>query len=248
MVLHLICKCRYFNVLLNCKTFFMTTIEQRVIKLERSIQAYRIIFGATVIILMAFALMSSGKKDDIPDLVKAKAFQVVDDQGNVLVLINKERGSGQFATYSSSGQKLVRLFTSESNAGAINTFDPEGNLNFKITNTTTGGGYLAIYNPGLKEVVELGVLKTSDGYIQVNDNYGSKLAKITATTEGGGHFSLTKNGKELLTMSAATPGGRMSIYDNTEFRIGYFGAQSDLSCNLSVYNNNKTRIGGFPVY
>ncbi len=248
MVLHFVCKCRFFNVLLNFKTFFMTLIEQRVLKLERSLQAYRIFFGTAVIILIAFILMSSGKKDEIPDLIKAKAFQVVDDRGNVLVLMNKERGSGQVATYSSSGQKLVRLFTSESDAGAINTFDPSGNLNFKITNTTTGGGYLAIYNTGLKEVVELGVLKTSDGYIQVNDDNGSKLAKLTATTEGGGHFSLTKNGKELITMSAATPGGRMSIYDNTEFRIGYFGAQTDLSCNLSVYNNNKTRIGGFPVY
>lgn len=226
----------------------MTAIEQRVVKLEKSLQAYRIFFGTAVIILITFALMSSGKKDEVPDLIKAKAFQIVDDRGNVLVLMNKERGSGQVATYSSSGQKLVRLFTSESDAGAINTFDPAGNLNFKITNTTTGGGYMAIYNTALKEVVELGVLKTSDGYIQVNDNNGGKLAKLTATTEGGGHFSLTKNGKELITMSAATPGGRMSIYDNTEFRIGYFGAQSDLSCNLSVYNNNKTRIGGFPVY
>lgn len=226
----------------------MTQLEQRVIKLERSLNAYRIFFGTAVIILIAFVLMSSGKKDDVPDIIKAKAFQVVDDRGNVLVLLNKEKGSGQIATYSGSGQKLVRLFTSESDAGAINTFDPAGNLNFKITNTTTGGGYMAIYNTALKEVVELGVLRTSDGYIQVNDNAGGKLAKITATTEGGGHFSLTKSGKEVISMSAATPGGRLSIFDNTEFRIGYFGAQSDKSCNLSVYSNSGTRIGGFPTY
>lgn len=226
----------------------MTALEQRVIKLEKSLQAYRIFFGSMLCILVAFTLISSGKKDDVPDVVKAKAFQVVDDQGNVLVLMNREMNSGQLSTFSSTGQKLVRLFTSESNAGAINTFDPAGNLNFKITNTATGGGYLAIYNPALKEVVELGVLRTSEGYMQVNDDKGNKLAKLTATTEGGGHFALTKNGKELLTMSAASPGGRISIFDNTEFRIGYFGAQNDLSCNLSVYNNNKVRIGGFPVY
>jgi hypothetical protein len=226
----------------------MTQLEQRVIKLEKNLRAYRIFFGVSVIILLAFVLMSSGKKDEIPDLIKAKAFQVVDNSGNTVVLINKEKGSGQMTTYSSSGQKLVRLFTSEGDAGAINTFDARGNLNFKITNTTTGGGYLAIYNPDLKEVVELGVLRSSDGYVQINDNYGSKLAKITATTEGGGHFSLTRAGKETITISAATAGGRLSIYDNSEFRIGYFGAQNDKSCNLSVYNNSGTRIGGFPTY
>ena len=226
----------------------MNQLEQRVIKLEKSLQAYRIFFGTSVIILIAFVLMSSGKKDDVPDIIKAKAFQVVDNSGNVLVLMNKEKGSGQIATYASNGQKLVRLFTSESDAGAINTFDPNGNLNFKITNNVKGGGYLAMYNSDLKEVVELGVLTSMDGYMQVNDVNGDKLAKITATTEGGGHFSLTKAGKETITMSAAEPGGRFSIYDNTETRIGYFGTQSDKSCNLSVYNNSGSRIGGFPTY
>ncbi|MBK6633852.1 MAG: hypothetical protein IPG38_05660 [Chitinophagaceae bacterium] len=226
----------------------MNQLEQRVKKLEKSLQAYRIFFSTSLVIFFAVVLISSGKKDDVPDIIKAKAFQVVDNSGNVLVLMNKEKGSGQLATYSSSGQKLVRLFTSESDAGAINTFDPDGNLNFKITNNLKGGGYLAMYNTNLKEVVELGVLNSKDGYLQVNDNNGGKLAKITATTEGGGHFSLTKEGKETITISAASPGGRLSIYDNTEKRIGYFGTQSDLSCNLSVYNNSGTRIGGFPTY
>lgn len=226
----------------------MNPLEQRLQKLEKTLGMYRMVFSSSMIILIAVVLISSGKKDEVPDIIKAKAFQVVDNSGNVLVLINKEKGSGQLATYSSNGQKLVRLFTSESNAGAINTFDPNGNLNFKITNNVKGGGYLAMYNTALKEVVELGVLNTSDGYLQVNDNNGDKLAKLTATTEGGGHFSLTKAGKETLTMSAATPGGRFSIFDNNEVRIGYFGAQSDKSCNLSVYNNSGTRIGGFPSY
>jgi len=226
----------------------MNHIEQRVIKLEKSLRAYRIFFSSAVIVLVAAVLISSGKKDDVPDLVKAKAFQVVDDMGNVVLLMNKEKGSGHLSTYSSSGQRLVRLFTSEGDAGAINTFDAQGNLNFKITQTTTGGGYLAMYNKDLKEAVEIGVLKTGDGYAQVNDNLGGRIAKITATTEGGGHFSLTRDGKETITMSAASPGGRFSIYDSNEKRIGYFGAQNDKSCNLSVYNNSGTRIGGFPAY
>ncbi|MGB4843362.1 MAG: hypothetical protein WBP16_02790 [Ferruginibacter sp.] len=226
----------------------MNQIEQRVIKLERSLKAYRIFFSSAVIVLIAFVLMSSGKKDEVPDVIKAKAFQVVDDRGNVVLLMNKEKGSGHLSTFSTSGQRLVRLFTSEGDAGAINTFDAEGNLNFKVTQITTGGGYLAIYNKDLKQAVELGVLNTSDGYVQVNDNYGKRLAKITATTEGGGHFSLSRDGKETITMSAATPGGRLSIYDNSETRIGYFGTQNDKSCNLTVYNNKGSRIGGFPSY
>ena len=68
----------------------MNHIEQRVIKLEKSLRAYRIFFSSAVIVLVAAVLISSGKKDDVPDLVKAKAFQVVDDMGNVVLLMNKE--------------------------------------------------------------------------------------------------------------------------------------------------------------
>lgn len=226
----------------------MNPIEQRIAKLEKSLKMYRIFFSTSVIILIAVVLMSSGKKADIPDLVKAKAFQVVDDNGNVLLLLNKEKGNGQMATYSTAGQKLVRLFTSDGGAGAINTFDPNGNLNFKVTRTTEGGGYMALYNSSNMEIMEAGVTKSNAGYLQVNDNNAKKLVWLTRTAEGGGYMSLSNEGKESIVLSTPYVGGRISIYNRLDSRIGYFGTQDDNSCNLSVYNSSGTRIGGFPNY
>ena len=148
----------------------MNPIEARLARLEKSLKYYRLFFGTSIIVLIAVAMMSSGKKADVPDLIKAKAFEVVDDGGNVLLLLNKERGNGQVATYSTSGKKLVRLFTSDGGAGAINTFDANGNLNFKVTRTTEGGGYMALYNSDVNEVMEAGVTTSNAGYIQLNDN------------------------------------------------------------------------------
>ena len=128
----------------------MNQIEQRISKLEKSLRMYRLFFGTSVILLIAVVLMSSGKKNDVPDLVKAKAFQVVDDNGKVLLLLNKEKGNGQMATYSSSGERLVRLFTSDGGAGAINTFDANGTLNFKVTRTTEGGAIWPFTTPWKK--------------------------------------------------------------------------------------------------
>jgi len=226
----------------------MNQIEQRILKLEKSLRAYRIFLGTSLTLLVAFVLMSSGKKDQVPDVIKAKTFQVVDDRGNVLVLMNKEKGNGQVATYNPAGQKLVRLFTSDGDAGAINTFDAAGSLNFKVTRTTEGGGYMALYNSFNKEVMEVGVTKSGAGYLQVNDKAANKLVKMTTTTDGGGHLSLTRDDKETIIMSASDAGGRFSIYNLFSNRIGYFGAQDDKSCNLSVYNSSGSRIGGFPNY
>ncbi len=226
----------------------MNQIEQRMAKLEKSLRAYQLFFGTSVVILIAVALMSSGKKAEIPDLVKAKAFQVVDDNGNVLLLLNKEKGNGQLATYSTGGQKLVRLFTSDGGAGAINTFDANGNLNFKVTRTSEGGGYMALYNSDVKEVMEIGVTKSSAGYLQINDHNGKKMVWLTRTAQGGGYLALVNDEKISMELSTPNVGGRFSIYNNADTRIGYFGAQDDKSCNLSVYNSSGSRIGGFPSY
>jgi len=226
----------------------MNQIEQRISKLEKSLRMYRLFFGTSVILLIAVVLMSSGKKNDVPDLVKAKAFQVVDDNGKVLLLLNKEKGNGQMATYSSSGERLVRLFTSDGGAGAINTFDANGTLNFKVTRTTEGGGYMALYNSVEKEIMEVGVTRSNSGYFQVNDDQANKLVWLTRTSGGGGYMSLSNKGTETLVMSTPEVGSRLSIYNSYSTRIGYFGTQDDRSGNLSVYSSSGSRIGGVPNY
>lgn len=226
----------------------MNQIEQRISKLEKSLRMYRLFFGTSVILLIAAALMSSGKKNDVPDLVKAKAFQVVDDNGKVLLLLNKEKGNGQMATYSSSGERLVRLFTSDGGAGAINTFDANGTLNFKVTRTTEGGGYMALYNSVEKEIMEVGVTRSNSGYFQINDDQANKLVWLTRTSGGGGYMSLSNKGTETLVMSTPEVGSRLSIYNSYSTRIGYLGTQDDRSGNLTVYSSGGSRIGGVPNY
>ncbi len=225
----------------------MNQIEQRISRLERSLKAYRIFFGAAVITLFTFMLMSSGKKTEVPDLIKAKAFQVVDDDGNVLLLLNKEKDNGEVVTFSQSGQRLVRLFTSEGGAGAINTFDKTGKLNFKVTKITEGGGYMALYNSEEKEIMEAGSIIGNAGYLQINDHNAKKIAWITEVTNGGGSLSLYANDLGSIFLEAQSAGGRISVYNKGNTRIGYLGAQDNQDGNLSIYNNYGTRMGGVPT-
>lgn len=225
----------------------MNQIEQRISRLEKSLKVYRIFFGTAVITLIAVMLMSSGKKTEVPDLIKAKAFQVVDDDGNVILLLNKEKDNGQVVTFSQSGQKLVRLFTSEGGAGAINTFDKNGKLNFKVTKITEGGGFMALYNSEEKEILEAGSIIGNAGYLQINDHNAKKIAWITEVTNGGGSLSLYANDQGSIFLEAQSAGGRISVYNKGNTRIGYLGAQDNQDGNLSIYNNYGTRMGGVPT-
>ena len=225
----------------------MSQLEQRISRLEKNLRYYRIFFGTSVIALIAVLLISSGKKTEVPDLIKAKAFQVVDDDGNVLLLMNKEKDNGQVVTYSGSGQKLVRLFTSEGGAGAINTFDKTGKLNFKVTKITEGGGYMALYNSEENEVMEAGSIIGNAGYMQINNHNGKKIAWITEVSNGGGSLSLYNKELGSIFLEAQDAGGRVSIYNKGNTRIGYLGTQDNQDGNLSVYNNTGSRMGGVPT-
>lgn len=226
----------------------MNTIEQRMARMEKKLRTYQLFFGSTLIALVAMVLISAGKKSDVPDLIKAKAFQVVDDNDNVLLVLNKEKGNGQLSTFSNSGQKLVRLFTSDGGAGAINTFDANGKLNFKVTKITEGGGYLALYNSEEKEIMEAGSIIGNAGYLQVNDHNGNKIAWITEVKYGGGSLSLFNANLGEIFLEAQDAGGRVSIYNKGNTRIGYIGTQDSQDGNLSIYNNSGTRLGGVPSY
>ena len=225
----------------------MNQIEQRLARLEKSLRYYRLFFGTTIIALVAVVLMSSGKKAAVPDLIKAKAFQVVDDDGNVLCLLNKEKGNGSISTYSGSGTKLVQLFTSVGGAGAINTFAGNGKLNFKVTQITDGGGYMALYNSEEKEIVEAGSIIGDAGYLQVNAHNGDKIAWITEVKNGGGSLSLFNANLGTIFLESQDVGGRVSIYNKGNTRIGYLGTQDNLDGNLSVYDHNNSRLGGVPT-
>jgi len=224
----------------------MNQIEQRITQLEKSLKMYRVFFSTSVIILIAVVLMSSGKKADVPDLIKAKAFQVVDNNGNVLLTLNKEKGNGNLSSYTSSGKRLVSLFTAEGGGGAINTFDTDGDVMFKVTRTTEGGGYLALYNGRQQEVAELGVTTGETGYFNLNDRNGDKIAWMTFTENGGGYFSLWNNSTETIRLSTPSAGGRIGVYNKTNTRVGYMGTQESQDGNITIWNSNGSRTGGVP--
>ncbi len=224
----------------------MQQLEQRVMKLERSLKYYRLFFTVIVIGTFSVILMSSGNKYNVPELVQAKTFEVVDNNGKVIAKFGQEKGNGTLTTYSGAGNKLVSLITTEGGAGGINTFDDRGQLTFKVTNTKGGGGYFALYNDQQKEVVEYGVTNASSGYFRVNDRYGDKLAWLTYVEGGGGYFSLSNNGEETLSLAASGGGGRISAYNKKNKRIAYMGSQDSQDGNLTIFNSDGTISGSIP--
>jgi hypothetical protein len=222
------------------------SLEQRVAWLEKNLRFYRIGFAALLIAVAGFAMMSFNNRKTAPDVIEAKAFHVVDDNGNVLVELNKEDGNGQISTFTSAGKRLISLFTTDGGSGGINTFGKNGDVLFKVTNTSEGGGYMALFNSASQEVAELGVTNTESGYFKLNDRSGKKQVWMTYTQDGGGYISLSNDNQEMIRLSTPSAGGRLGIYNGSNTRIAYIGAQDTKDGNITVWNSAGTRTGGLP--
>ncbi len=222
------------------------SLEGRVAILEKNIRFYRYSFLAVFVIAAGLVFMSFNNRQQAPDLIQAKRFQVVDEYNNVLVELSKQYGNGHVATFSPAGKKLVALMTSEGGAGGINTFDNDGEVIFKVTRTVQGGGYMALFNSQRKEIAEWGVSNAESGYFRLNDRYGEKMAWMTYTEGGGGYFSLSNRGTEMFRLSTPDAGGRIGVYNGYNSRIAYIGAQDNRDGNITIWSSNGTRTGGLP--
>jgi hypothetical protein len=223
------------------------SLEQRVALLEKNLRFYRYGFIVLLTIIGGGLLMSfKSRKTDAPDLIQAKSFQVVDDNGKVLVDINKEDDNGQISTFTPEGKRLVSLFTTDGGAGGMNTFDKNGKVLFKVTNTAEGGAYMALFNSSTTEVAEWGVAPNESGYFRLNDRDGNKLAWMTYTQDGGGYFSLSNAGKETMRFSTPGAGGRIGVYNVSGNRVAYIGAQETKDGNITTWNSQGSISGGIP--
>lgn len=224
----------------------MTQLEQRVTKLEKKLQHYRIFFMIMITAIFTITLMSAGKNNPISEVLKANSFQVVDDNGRVIAELGKSNGNGSLITYTPTGKKLVGLFTSEGGSGSLSTFDADGDILFGLGRTSGGGGYMALYNADSKEIAEFGVTNSQGGYMKINDKFSDKLALITNTIDGGGYFSLLNNNTEKIRLSTPDAGGRIGISNKRNKRVAYIGAQDNQDGNITIYNSNEETIGSIP--
>ena len=88
------------------------TTEQRVERLERTNRRYR--WGIAIVIFAAMIAGAAGAGDDVPDVIRARKFEVVTQWGTPVVVMESWKlggrsGNGGVETFSAKGTPLVTL-------------------------------------------------------------------------------------------------------------------------------------------
>ena len=150
------------------------TTDTRIESLETQVRTLkRMLFGVFGVVVVG-GLLAATTLQSVPDVIRAKKFEVVNDEGKVIVeLWNLEIGgvdNGVLVTRDSAGKALVGLGAS------------------------SGGGIVVTENGKGQTLVELGVTTEGEGAVQTQNGKGQTLVQLTATTDGKGMVK-TENGK-----------------------------------------------------
>ena len=170
----------------------MSTLENQVDTLQKQVRNLRRALIAVCGGAAILGLVAATVPDAVPDLVRAKKIQVVDDDGKVLVGMGENEHGGVLVVANGDQQEIVVLGAA-STGGILGINNNEKVANF-ILEAKKDGGFLTIKNSADKASLGLGSVADGHGIILVNRPDGKPSVEILSLTDGKGGAIAIKDG------------------------------------------------------
>ena len=163
----------------------------------------RIVYGFGCLLIAGLAVGATSMQT-VPDVIQAKKFQVVNDDGKVIVELSNQVGdgvdNGRLVTRNSAGQTLVELGSSEFE-GVVITKNGKGQTLVLLSSSEFGGAVVTENGKG-QTLVRLTSTVDGEGTVTTVNGKGQTLVLLTTSNDGEGAV-LTYNGKG--TITSTTP-------------------------------------------
>ena len=198
----------------------MKTVEERLSDLERTNRRYRSALVGIGSIALLGATMAAHQEPQVPEVVQAKRFEVVDESGNTrIAMFTDDSGSGRVYVNNSDGVTVATLAVVRA-SGRLRLRNGAGG-----PAATLRGGDLRLYNAAEETIVLIGSSRNRSGVLQLNDASGNPrlLASIAGTS--------------------ASSGGALRAINSTGKVVLYAGASSSQQGILQVMNSRGTKTG-----
>ena len=226
-----------------------TNLETRITRLEKTLRFYQITFSGIVLVAIAFLISSFADKNNaVPDKLVAKAFEVVDENGKVLVNLATYNGNGAITTFDKTGNYLVDVVSNTSGFGNINIYDGKGKPTLQLYNVKGGGGAMSIKNKDGQNALFLGLMSSGSGHISLNTITGSPLLWFGETSERNADFKLYNNGGKVIGRFAATnvSDGSIELSNSIGSRTIHITTDVSGKGSVTAFDNSGNKIGRLP--
>ena len=162
--------------------------EERINGLENQVRTLkRIVYGFGCLLVIGIVIGATSLQN-VPEVIQAKNFEVVNDEGQKLVRLTSSRLGGYVQTLSKEGQELVRITCTTGSGGGI------------------AGGYIATKNKEGRTRVTLGINNNGDGCVETWNREGIELVRLSGNDYGGYVATLNKENEALVKIGTAING------------------------------------------
>jgi hypothetical protein len=161
------------------------TIEQRMERLERQYGRLKRGMIGMVIASLSLLVMGQALPPKVHDVVKAKKFVAVGENGRAMVSIGSTRFFG--TVYVWAKEKIVASMSANDKLGGLlRTQNARGKKLVSISGLKNGGGTISTFNANGRKLVIIGSTKGGAGTVSTNDLAGRRLIAITSDKGGRG--------------------------------------------------------------
>lgn len=190
------------------------SIEDRIARLERQNRRLQCMVAMLVLMLTAGLVLGLAAPEEVPDVVEAKTFRVVDDDGTVLAALFGRGGIGQLTTFSDE-KPLFHLSKSLGGHGMLSTYDAKGRDIVVLGATDNGEGTIRTVDPATGHaMVRLTSAIDGGGMILVSNKSGTDVAEFHSSAWGGALRLLSGERKSLVELTSTMEGeGIVAVKD-----------------------------------
>ena len=179
----------------------------------------------------ALAALGAAQDDKVDRIIRARGFEVVDDQNRTLVRLRySAQGSGEVATFDQNGRLAVALSSirlGDASLGRVTTYNGRGRELVTITAARGGAGVVATHDGHGQKLVRLGATTSGTGAVTTFNGKGRRLVEIGVTTAGAGVFgSYDGEGRKLVRLGPS--------HDGHGGGIEVLNTSGEAVCTLSV--------------
>ncbi len=171
------------------------TTEERLDQLERQNRSLRRAMTGMTILILSLAILGASSPGNVPDVVEARAFHVVDGEGKVFAKLEGSTGEetgvvGSLVTLNKEGRRLVQITSNTYGAGMVVTLDGDGHELVQVAATAEGKGAITTRDGKGQDLVQLGSTRSGAGTVTTLNSDGKDLAVMTASKTGEGMIAV----------------------------------------------------------
>ena len=208
----------------------------------------RIVYGFGCL-LVAGIVVGATNMQTVPDVIQAKKFEVVNDEGKVVASFYANMGGGMLSFSNKDGGVVAGLGSDEVNGGGVL------GINNKEGKTVAGifadenGGVTRVLSNKFTEVVQIDVDDNGDGQLRIFDREGKQFARLFLGDEGNGGLGIyNKDSKYPIAQLGVYDGwGVLGIYDKdggvvARLRAANYGTSENGGGLLKIFNKDFKEV------